>query len=252
MHCILKAVIMESFQTKEWFSYCLEQSRNWRVIRWFVWVLPGRGVVRRTKRSILRCLFRIPLLHSKESLFSCSVWCYMKGECFYWIKNKPGGKKNQNGSKLLQRNWNGVFELNYNNPAVKLCIFSGCFMRYVFWPGFSWLNGGSFWHFAVFSNWGRPVFSRFSFNEFLSGFLFGLFLYRKPISLPRVFFARLSVVVLINLILTPLWLSILYKNAFIVLLATRIVKNLIMLPIETAILYVVCKKAASLRPYRAI
>ena len=99
---------------------------------------------------------------------------------------------------------------------------------------------------------GGQYFPGFTLNEFLSGFLFGLFLYRKPISLPRVFFARLSVVVLINLILTPLWLSILYKNAFIVLLATRIVKNLIMLPRETAILYVVCKKAASLRPYRAI
>ena len=57
---------------------------------------------------------------------------------------------------------------------------------------------------------------------------------------------------LINLLLTPLWLSILYKNAFIVLFAARIVKNVIMLPIETAILYVVCKKAATLRPYRVI
>lgn len=99
---------------------------------------------------------------------------------------------------------------------------------------------------------GGYYFPGFTLNEFITGFLYGWFLYKKPVTLPRVFLAKLSVTVLINLCLTPLWLSILYGDAFIVLLTARIAKNLIMLPVETAMLYVVCRKVGQLRVRRAV
>lgn len=59
--------------------------------------------------------------------------------------------------------------------------------------------------------------------------------------------ARLTVTVVNNLFLTPLWLSMLYGDAFVALVAARIVKNIIMLPIETALLYVILKQVSALR-----
>lgn len=95
---------------------------------------------------------------------------------------------------------------------------------------------------------GGEFFPGFTLNEFLTGFLYGLILYHRPVTLKRVFAAKLSVTLVINFFLTPLWLSILYKDAFVVLLSARIVKNLIMLPIETGLLYFCCKKVRSLTP----
>lgn len=99
---------------------------------------------------------------------------------------------------------------------------------------------------------GGAYFPGFTLNEFIVGFLYGYLLYHKPVTLPRVFLAKLSVTLLINLCLTPLWLSILYGDAFIVLLAARVVKNLLMLPVETLMLFVVCKKVGELRLHRVM
>lgn len=99
---------------------------------------------------------------------------------------------------------------------------------------------------------GGFYFPGFTFNEFLAGFLYGCFLYKKPVTLLRVFLARFTVVVIINLVLTPLWLSILYQDAFIALVSVRIVKNIVMLPIETLLLYALCKRAAVLPLRRAV
>ena len=85
-------------------------------------------------------------------------------------------------------------------------------------------------------------FPGFTLNEFLLGFLYGCWLYKKPVSLWRTFCACLSAVLLINLLLTPLWLHLMYGNAF-VLTTLRLVKNAIKLPVDTALLYCVLKAA---------
>ena len=81
-------------------------------------------------------------------------------------------------------------------------------------------------------NDGGAFFPGFTISEFIVGFLYGLFLYRKLVN---------------NLFLTPLWLSMLYGDAFVALVAARFVKNIIMLPIETALLYVILKQVSALR-----
>ena len=99
-------------------------------------------------------------------------------------------------------------------------------------------------------NDGGAFFLGFTFNEFLRGFLYGLFFYRKRITPLRVFTAQLTVVLVINLLLNPLWLSILYQDAFGALVAMRLAKNAVMLPIDSFLLYFMLKKVAALRPMR--
>lgn len=90
-------------------------------------------------------------------------------------------------------------------------------------------------------------FPGFTINEFLSGFIYGIILYKKPVTVGRVFAAKFAVTLLINLTLTPLWLSMMYGKAFIVLVASRLAKNILMLPLETALLYFVLKKVREFR-----
>lgn len=82
-----------------------------------------------------------------------------------------------------------------------------------------------------------PFFFGFTFNAMLSGLIYGSILYRKPIRWKRIILAEFLVKLLINCILNTLWLSMLYGNAFVVLLPPRILKNIIMLPIDSVILY---------------
>ncbi len=85
-------------------------------------------------------------------------------------------------------------------------------------------------------------FPGFTLNEFLLGFLYGCWLYKKPVTLWRCLCACLSAVLLINLLLTPLWLHLMYGNAF-VLTSARLVKNAVKLPLDTALLYFLLKAA---------
>ena len=82
----------------------------------------------------------------------------------------------------------------------------------------------------------------FTLNEFLAGVLYGLWLYKRPVSLARCFCACLSVVLIINFCLTPLWLHLMYGNT-LVLSALRLVKNAIKLPLDTGLLYLVLRLA---------
>lgn len=82
-----------------------------------------------------------------------------------------------------------------------------------------------------------PFFFGFTFNAMLSGLIYGSILYQKPVRWKRIILAEFLVKLLINCILNTLWLSMLYGNAFVVLLPPRILKNIIMLPIDSVILY---------------
>lgn len=87
-----------------------------------------------------------------------------------------------------------------------------------------------------------PFFIGFTLNECLTAMIYGCLFYRQSsISLKRCIAARLLVAVLINLLLTPLWLYMLYGDSFWAMLSVRITKNLLMFPIDTALLYLVLK-----------
>ena len=81
----------------------------------------------------------------------------------------------------------------------------------------------------------------FTISSILSGFIYGFILYKNPISLKRIIFAKLITTIFINTILNTYWLTIFYGKAFFILLATRIPKQLIMFPIEVFIFYAIVK-----------
>ncbi len=86
-----------------------------------------------------------------------------------------------------------------------------------------------------------PFFPGFTISGFCGGLIYGIVLYQKPLSLKRVIVANTLVTVLVNLLLNTYWLTLLYGNAYAVLLPARVVKQLVMLPIEVVLFYGVAK-----------
>ena len=126
-------------------------------------------------------------------------------------------------------------EIGFSFLALAVCAFS-------FGP---WLGGLAGIVTDVLGYLLRPnggFFPGFTLNEFLAGFLYGCWLYKRPVRLARTFFACLSVVVLVNLVLTPLWLHMMYGQTLF-LSSLRLIKNALKLPLDTALLYVVLRLA---------
>lgn len=86
-----------------------------------------------------------------------------------------------------------------------------------------------------------PFFPGFTISGFCGGLIYGIVLYKKPLSVKRVIVANTLVTVLVNLLLNTYWLTLLYGNAYMALLPPRIVKQLIMLPIEVVLFYAVAR-----------
>ena len=81
----------------------------------------------------------------------------------------------------------------------------------------------------------------FTLNAFIEGAIYGFFFYRKEITWKRSFFAVLAVTIVINLVLTPLWLALLYHVPLFswVVWAPRLLKTVIWFPIQVALTYFV-------------
>ena len=88
---------------------------------------------------------------------------------------------------------------------------------------------------------GKYFFPGFTLNEILTGFLYGCAFYKKEITLKRVIIVRLVITLLINLTLTPLWLSMMYGKAFTVMVPARIIKNLVKFPVDVFLRYTLLK-----------
>lgn len=84
-------------------------------------------------------------------------------------------------------------------------------------------------------------FPGFAVNEFLTGMIYGCFFYKKKITLIRVILARAIITIFINLILTSIWLNMLYNNP--IFTTIRLIKNVVMFPIDVALLYFALKAA---------
>ena len=82
-----------------------------------------------------------------------------------------------------------------------------------------------------------PYFFGFTLNAFISGCLYGIFLYRQPVKLFRCFLACASSMAVVSFLLNPLWLHIMYGDAWVALVVMRLVPNAIILPVNTMVLY---------------
>ena len=85
-------------------------------------------------------------------------------------------------------------------------------------------------------------FPGYAISSMLSFLIYALFFYRAHLSLSRIFIARLTVNVLINVILGSVWKHILYGNAYIVYFISGAIKNIAMLPIEAALMLILYRR----------
>ena len=76
-------------------------------------------------------------------------------------------------------------------------------------------------------------------SRFLAGLIYGLFLYKKPKSVLRVFLSVLTVNLCIDIGLTTYWLSTMYKEAYRVIFLQRAMLSLIMIPVQTCAIHYV-------------
>lgn len=97
-----------------------------------------------------------------------------------------------------------------------------------------------------------PFFIGFTLSAILTGLLYGIVLYGKPLSLKRIIIANLIRMLTIDLLLNTYWLSMLYGAAFLAILPARIIKIAIMLPVETILLYTVIKGVEATGVFRGL
>ncbi|MHA6252395.1 folate family ECF transporter S component [Oceanobacillus sp. CAU 1775] len=88
----------------------------------------------------------------------------------------------------------------------------------------------------------RPAgffFPGFTLSALLMGIIYGLFFYKKEITLLRVALALLVTSIVFSLILTPIWLNIMFGSALVAV--PRIIKTLLLYPIEVGLLFALLK-----------
>lgn len=110
-------------------------------------------------------------------------------------------------------------------------------VEYLFGPVTGCLFGGALDLLKFIIRPTGPYFFGFTFNPMISGIIYGAILYQKPLSLKRIVLAEFLVKTVVNCGFGTLWLSMLYGDAFLVLLPARIIKNAVSLPVDSAILY---------------
>lgn len=88
----------------------------------------------------------------------------------------------------------------------------------------------------------KPIgyyFPGFTISAFCVGFLFGILLYRKQITITRVAGAVLLYTIIISLILSPIWLFIMYGSPLFAI--PRVYKAILQYPINVVMIYTVTK-----------
>ena len=113
---------------------------------------------------------------------------------------------------------------------------------FVFGPIVGAIFGGVMDILKFFLNPGNgPFHFGFTFNAIVASILFGAVVYKKKITILRIFFANLLVKVIVNIGLNTFWLSQLYGKGFFAIIVPRLFSNVVMLGIDTALYFIIFK-----------
>lgn len=98
-----------------------------------------------------------------------------------------------------------------------------------------------------------PYFPGFAITEVLAGLIYGIMLYKKDkITIWRCFATRALIDVLLNILLTPLWLNILYGKGYWFYMSSRLLKNLLLWPVESLVLFAVLTAIVKINKQRQL
>ncbi|MDT2738736.1 folate family ECF transporter S component [Enterococcus canintestini] len=84
-----------------------------------------------------------------------------------------------------------------------------------------------------------PFFIGFTLNKLIEGYFYGAFFYKKNINWRNTILCTLSITILINFILTPFWLSIMYNVPIdsLAIWIPRLIKTAIVFPIQVVLIH---------------
>ena len=91
--------------------------------------------------------------------------------------------------------------------------------------------------FFLFPTPNAFFFPGLTFSALLAGVIYGLYLYKKPVTLLRVALAVLTVTIFIDMLLNTYWLSILLGQAWKVMFPIRALKAAVWYPVQVLIIY---------------
>ena len=97
-----------------------------------------------------------------------------------------------------------------------------------------------------------PFFPGFTISGAASGVIYGMVLYKRPLTIRRVALANGLVMILVNICLNTYWLTLLYGNAFLAILPARAIKQAVMFPIYVALFYGVSRVLGRARMFTVI
>lgn len=80
-------------------------------------------------------------------------------------------------------------------------------------------------------------FPGFTVSACVTGIIYGIFFYRKDITLKRAVSASAVMIMVVEVGLNSVWLNILAGSAYKVIIGARLIKALITIPVQTFILY---------------
>lgn len=84
-------------------------------------------------------------------------------------------------------------------------------------------------------------FPGFTLSAALTGFIYGFFLYRRPLKtiIFWIVLAQLAVTIGVHVVLNTIWLSVMYEKAYAIFSSARIIKNAVLFIPHTAIIFAV-------------
>lgn len=88
---------------------------------------------------------------------------------------------------------------------------------------------------------GEPFFPGWTIGAILAGIIYGMFYYKKPLTIWRVLCAEFVVALVCNVLLGTLWLNIMYGKAFFAIVPMRAFKNLIMWPVNSILFFTIAR-----------
>ena len=97
-----------------------------------------------------------------------------------------------------------------------------------------------------------PFFTGFKVSGAPSGLIYGMVLYKQPLTIRRTALANALVMLLVNIGLNTYWLTLLYGDAFLAILPARLIKQAVMFPINVALFYGVAKILGKARLFTTI
>lgn len=147
----------------------------------------------------------------------------------------------------------GMFSIDYGSYIrIGFSSIPNGIVAYLFGPTVGGIFSGALDIIKYIMKPTGPFCPQLTLVTILAGILYGCMYYKKKLTLWRVFVAKFIVMLVCNVFLNTLCLTVLYGQAFMVILPARALKNLIMWPIDSVIFYVIARALERIGAFKII